>query len=267
VHVQLPEAIRNRLRAARKGPQEDAAATRTNLIETQVVPGFTQESPAKHSAYLFVQSFGDGSIASTGDEPGLYTLTLSHGLGYTLFFADRPSRDAGVTPTAEFLDGLGFPDDNPPNAALIIDSPDGAVISTVQLFRPTFDPDSPGVTYEVREIDESVAMDPTVATMPLADLAESFGRAHLFIDDCPDGPIACVGPTANYIEKKYFESNGRQRIFGYCWNYSQCMPCDPYGHNQPYWHAALTYWTDQCNATFPDFCNGHCFADPYGDYS
>ena len=42
--------------------------------------------------YLFVQSFEGGSIAPKDGEDGTYTLTLEHGLGQTLYFADRPPR-------------------------------------------------------------------------------------------------------------------------------------------------------------------------------
>ena len=74
--------------------------------------------------YLFVQSFEGGTIAPKEGEDGTYTITLEHGLGQTLYFADRPSRDVGAVPTHQFLQGLGFPADNPPNAALVVD--DGA---------------------------------------------------------------------------------------------------------------------------------------------
>src|SRR5262245_48678681 len=66
--------------------------------------------------YLFVQSFEGGSIAPKAGEAGTYTVTLDHGLGQTLYFGDRPSRGVGAVPTPQFLEALGFPDDNPPNA-------------------------------------------------------------------------------------------------------------------------------------------------------
>jgi hypothetical protein len=100
--------------------------------------------------YLFVQSFESGTIASKEGEDGAYTITLAHGLGQTLYFSDRPLWDVGATPTDRFLTGLGFPDDNPPNAALLVD--DGAgwtEIAVVELRNPVFDPAGPGVTYDL----------------------------------------------------------------------------------------------------------------------
>jgi hypothetical protein len=60
-------------------------------------------------------------------ETGTHTLTLEHGLGQTVYFSDRPSRDVGATPTPRFLNTLGFSADNPPNAALIVDTEMGIV--------------------------------------------------------------------------------------------------------------------------------------------
>src|SRR5829696_1762143 len=87
--------------------------------------------------YLFVQSFAGGSIAPKAGEEGAYTVTLEHGLGQTLYFADRPSRDVGAVPTEHFLAGLGFPADNPPNAAIVVDDGDGGTeIAVVELRNP-----------------------------------------------------------------------------------------------------------------------------------
>ncbi len=69
-------------------------------------------------AMLFLQSFKSGSIAPLDGGAGRYTLTLTEGLGQTIYFSDRPDRLVGANPTEQFLAGLGFPADNPPNAAL-----------------------------------------------------------------------------------------------------------------------------------------------------
>ncbi len=92
--------------------------------------------------YLFVQSFEGGTIAPKEGEDGTYTVTLEHGLGQTLYFADRPSRDVGAVPTERFLRGLGFPDDNPPNAAIVVDDGNGGTdIAVVELRNPLDRPD------------------------------------------------------------------------------------------------------------------------------
>ncbi len=109
---------------------QDAPAT----PESDVAPEIEAKTP-----YLFVQSFQSGSITPTEGQDGTYTLTLEHGLGQTIYFADRPSRDVGAVPTPEFLDGLGFPEDNPPNAALVVETAPGETdIAVVELFNPNY---------------------------------------------------------------------------------------------------------------------------------
>jgi hypothetical protein len=68
---------------------------------------------------LFLQAIKAGSVAPKGRHgaEGRYTLTLERGLGHIVYFSDRPHRVVLATPTPQFLAGLGFPDDNPPNAA------------------------------------------------------------------------------------------------------------------------------------------------------
>jgi hypothetical protein len=87
------------------------------------------------TAFLFVQSFQSGTITPKDSEDDRYTLTLEAGLGQTIYFSDRPERIVGATPTPQFLAGLGFPDDNPPNAALVVETGPGETdIAVVELF-------------------------------------------------------------------------------------------------------------------------------------
>ena len=104
-------------------------------------------------------------IAPKEGEDGTYTVTLEHGLGQTLYFADRPSRDVGAVPTEQFLRGLGFPDDNPPNAALVVDDGAGGTeIAVVELRNPaTIDPTVPSVTYDVTVLEDVGGLDGTGA--------------------------------------------------------------------------------------------------------
>lgn len=120
--------------------------------DAETVPGDAWSG--EKTTYLFVQSFHGGSITPTDDVEGRYTVTLNQGTGQTISFGDRPSRDVGVTDTPEFLEGLGFSDDNPPNAALIVETESGETdIAVVELFNPTYDPETRGVTYEVEVLD------------------------------------------------------------------------------------------------------------------
>ena len=90
----------------------------------QATPVVSEEHSIAKTMFLFVQSFRSGSVAPKEGEDGRYTLTLEQGLGQTIYFANRPAREVGTVPTPEFLEGLGFDPDNPPNAALVIS--DGA---------------------------------------------------------------------------------------------------------------------------------------------
>src|SRR5262249_51442545 len=89
---------------------------------------------------LFVQSFPAGSVAATDGAAGRYALTLEQGLGETVYFSDRPELVVGSTPTPSFLATLGFPEDNPPNAALIAETAPGQTeIAVLRLYRPAYD--------------------------------------------------------------------------------------------------------------------------------
>ena len=203
--------------------------------------------------YLFVQSFEGGTIAPKEGEDGTYTVTLEHGLGQTLYFADRPSRDVGAVPTERFLAGLGFPDDNPPNAALVVDDGNGGTdIAVVELRNPLIDPTGPAVIYDLTVLanwEDTTELGLRDAPADLSDLPASFGPTHLFIDDCADASIGCTNTdTGEYADQ--FDSQP------FCYNYLVCMPCEPYGHTQPDRCSTLRYWGDKCNATFPDECAG-----------
>lgn len=194
--------------------------------------------------FLFVQSFQSGSIAPKEGADGRFTLSLQQGLGSTIYFSDRPARIAGAAPTDKFLAGLGFLEDNPPNAALVISSPDGTTdIAVLELFNPVFDPASPGVTYEVAALAEwEISLEMGFSEQP-ADLSSfdgEFGSSHLLIDDCPDWDLWCV----NYDEQEGAKLPG---VYGSCFNWSDlaCRMC-----------SSKSYYQSLCSQHFPDICSG-----------
>lgn len=211
------------------------------------------------TTYLFVQSFHSGSITPVENQEGRYTVTLDQGTGQTIYFADRPSRDVGATDTAQFLEGLGFTDDNPPNAALIVETAPGETdVAVVELFNPTHDPTTDGVTYDVEvletwrsDLELGLQEDPT----DLAEFAPAFSAAHLLIDDCPRAYIMCQDTvTERYVS--------RFPNIPYCWAYDNnvCIPCEPYGGAEPTRCATRDWWSTKCNKEFPDRCQGRCKA-------
>jgi hypothetical protein len=216
---------------------------------TPAVPGKSGHA----TEMLFVQSFRAGAIAPKEGVDGRYTLTLEGGHGQTIYFSDRPDRVVGADPTPAFLEGLGFLPDNPPNAALVFEAAPGDTdVAVIELFSPVYDPVTHGVTYEVEvlqnwqaELEEGLQEAPT----DLASVASSFGTANLFIDGCPNLDVKCLRGD-NEI--------GRFRDQEMCWNYSVCIPCEPFGHVQPDRCQTLDYWRGKCNAQYPNACAGAC---------
>lgn len=203
--------------------------------------------PARKKQYLFVQSFRSGAIAPIEGATGTYSLTLREGLGQTIAFADRPARDVEVMPTSAFLDGLGFSPDNPPNAALVIETGAGETdIAVVELRTPTYETIGRTATYEVTVLDgwrETTGFGAGEVAEPAA-LPPDFGAAHLFIDDCSDGVVTCRARGDVY-------AGTVSGVIGFCWNYSQCMPCEPYYHTQPSFGATVLYWAEKCKRLVP----------------
>ncbi len=193
--------------------------------------------------FLFVQSFQSGSIVPKEDVEDRYTLTLEQGLGQTIYFSDRPERIVGATPTPRFLAGFGFPDDDPPNAALVVETEAGeSEVAVLELFSPAYEEASRTATYEVAvlaEWERELGMGLTEAPADLATLRPSFGAAHLFIDDCPDGLVWC---STSQVSVLPIPGN-----HGFCWNYGGacCQPCVPGGGD------FQQYWKQQCHDQYP----------------
>ena len=199
---------------------------------------------------LFVQSFQSGDIAPKEGAEDRFTVTLDHGLGQTIYFSDRPDRIVGALPTDRFLANLGFPADNPPNAAIVTKSESGeTTISVVELFDPVYDPATATATYDLAVLEnwqDSTALGITETPVHPGELGATFGAAHLFIDglvDCPDTTMTCfhngeaVGTIANADHDGYCDQGTLA-----------CYPCE---------NPTPSYWIDQCNQRF-DACAGDC---------
>jgi hypothetical protein len=229
--------------SVRQGAAEDASAT-------------PSAGDAEKVTHMFVQSFQSGSIAPKEGTDDTYTVTLEDGTGQTIYFADRPSRDVGAVPTGPFLDGLGFSEDNPPNAAIVIDTGDGETdIAVVELLNPTYDDATQTATYDVQVLanwQESLEVGLAEAPTDLAAIAPTFGPAHLFIDDCSDQSLICCTGYSLEISFACEEQHGTFGPMGFCWEFGDfcCRPCE--SKDQLYWNA-------KCNALFPG-CQGNCNA-------
>lgn len=201
--------------------------------------------------FMFVQTFGAGSIDAATDGVETLLLVADHVAGQTLYFSDRPERIVGMVPTEKLLgsgaesSGLGFTPENPPNAALVL--PDNKIL-VVELIDPTYDASTGEIRYQLRVIDNVTEVDLDLETAPLtaADAVGEFAAASLFIDDCDNGDVICYASDGSTV----IGTIGGDGNMGYCWNWGPacCAPCQAPGDGD---------WSSTCNATFSD-CNGAC---------
>jgi hypothetical protein len=151
-----------------------------------------QAAVSEHPAFLFVQLADSGTWIPKPDEEGVYLLTLSGTGEQTLYFSDRPDRIVGTLPTDEFLNALGFTPVEPPNAAVVVTTPEGERdVLVVELFNPVYtrtfgDNGEEFLTYEALVLN-SYRGEALEEWVPQADddqLPAEFTNVSLFIDDC-----------------------------------------------------------------------------------
>jgi hypothetical protein len=88
----------------------------------------------------------------------------------------------------------------------------------------------------------------------LAQLAPTFGAAHLLIDDCLNATVSCTAGDAGVV--------GSFPDQPMCWSWTAfaCQPCEPYYHTDPASTTVNADWIDRCEATFAcpaDVCNAY----------
>jgi hypothetical protein len=204
-------------------------------------------------AFMFVQSFEQGQLEPKQSGGGAtptagtaeYQLTLSQGLGQTIFFSDRPERVVGTVPTPRFLDALGFTPENPPNAALVASTGgENEEILVVELLNPVYDEASRTLTYDVRVLDDldRVDMQFTQDTSTAPKEATSYGPSHLFVDDCDSGYIRCFN---DMLQTKTLGDIAVDR----CWVWSElcCFPCSTGNNFDKMAAICQSVYGDQCD--------------------
>jgi len=245
-----------------------AAVTGTGIDAQNATPVATPEVVAVSDiqptpTQLFVQSFQSGSIAPSASEFGTHTVTLEQGLGQTIVFTDRPSREVFTTPTPAFLDGLGFDAENPPNAAILIDAGDGTTdIAVVELFNPTYDEATHTATYDIAVLanwQNDLEMGFQQEPADLSNVEADFGATHLFIDGC-SGSYECV-----WLDERGNGVQTRGYLRGvpatFWWDKPACIPdgtADTHTLDE-----VRAYWAQKCNEALPA-CEGRCVL--YFDY-
>jgi hypothetical protein len=187
-----------------------------------VHPNAGQENPE----FLFVQAFEGGTYTPT-DEEGLFKLTLTGASSRTNYFSDRPDRVFGLTPTASFLEGLGFTPENPPNAALVVETESGQKdVLILELFNPVYDEATSTLTYDVRLLSDYQGEGLAYAALQQIDfdLDSTFGKGGLFVDGCADGRIYCHQRNADGSMGPFV---GTSPFTPFCFDLStsRCLPC------------------------------------------
>lgn len=220
---------------------------------------------AVDATFYFVQTATSGTFApnpgaGTPEVAGTptpgggaeYLLTLEGHHGGTIYFSDRPERIVGQNPTEQFLEGFGFGPENPPNAAVVVETEDGEQdVVVLELLNPTYDEASGTLTYGATILEEYQGENLVHLASQQQDteLPESFSRASLFIDDCPDDTLQCAAPGSGGVFR--YPGNTRNK-YGYCWDAwtFQCKPCDN--------ETSIARAQADCNARYPNECQGKC---------
>jgi hypothetical protein len=102
----------------------------------------------------------------------------------TLFFADRPSRYAGMVDNETFFNWLTFDPDNPPNAAFVTQTADDEeFIAVVELRNPQI-VDGTTISYDVQLLDGYMGekLSYFAENANNGEIPTSFESASLFID-------------------------------------------------------------------------------------
>lgn len=251
----------SRRQALRKGGAGLAAGALAAVGLNRPAAAQDAASPAPAAGdklmFLFVQAFRSGSIVRKAGAADTYTITLEQGLGHTIYFSDRPARIVGAAPTPKFLAGLGFTPANPPNAALVVEPTPGTTeIAVVELYEPRYDEATFTATYDAKLLanyETTTELGFHEQPGDLAQLAPTFGSAHLLIDDCANGTVTCWAGDAGVV--------GTFQDHGMCWSLTAfaCVPCEPYYHTNPATSDVVAYWIDKCGSTF-DCPAGACNA-------
>lgn len=208
--------------------------------------------------FLFVQPFDSGTWAPKTGEDGVYTLTLTGAAANTVYFSDRPERIVGLSPTQDFLDGLGFTPANPPNAAVVTEGDGGQQdVLVIELFNPVYDAEASTLTYDAKVLADYG--EPSLAHLARQqtdyELPETFGAGSLFIDDCAAGVGTCYQEINNELVVV-----GELQNVDCCWQSDAspqgCGPCDDDAWSRAHGKA--------CAEAFPETCHYFSGDTPHG---
>ena len=155
-----------------------------------------ERTGTKTASLLFAVDAGAGTFTPRPGETKVFELTLTGVAPRTVWFTNRPARQADSVPTADALTMIGFgPEDPPPNAVVDVKDADSANDAiAVKLEDPAYDAVSSTLTLTATALDKPRGKSRVAGFGPRLDtkIPSSFGEASLFIDDA-DTPIADDG--------------------------------------------------------------------------
>jgi hypothetical protein len=245
-----------------RGSHALAAQDATPAASPEAQPG-TEGS----SATLFVQLFEEGTWLPHPDISDTYLLTLTGSGAQTLYFSDRPQRIVGTIDTPHFFDALGFTPTDPPNAALVVRTPDGERDTlVVELFNPVYS-ESFGedttvvVTYEARLLQAYQGEGLAEWALDQEDqaLPEAFDDISLFIDDCGHINTCFLSGFGGPLAEVGLIPGGPVPLCWDAWHHqSPALPgCYPCAITPQYDYKPYSYYDAKCNEAYPR-CNGNC---------
>jgi len=204
------------------------------------------KSAGKTTTYLFVQDAASGTFVDDGN--GSYILTLHDVSPQTVYFSDRPVRDAGQVEMRKFLASGCFNSENPPNAAINVMNADQAHdVVIVELLDPVYDAETATLKYSARMLkDENLSVTSLDARRD-SSIPASFGAVALFIDSCPDRTVHCGHPGGG-------TAGTTSKVGSYIAGTATCCTC--WG-----WLNGCDFQEDCCSF---EQCQQSC-TDKYGD--
>jgi hypothetical protein len=219
--------------------------------DTPAVPTTPDETGTeKTKSFMFVQSATSGTFLPDGN--GSYALTLNGVAPQTIYFSDRPVRDAGQIEMGQFLASGCFNSSNPPNVAIDVLGADQANdVVIVELTQPAYDAESATLRYTARILKDENVTFASLNTRRDASIPESFGSAALFIDDCSDVTIACGDKEGHKAGEVTCCTCWGGIVNGCdfqpdCCSFERCQrECtDRYGSENKYLYVCLGWWVD-----------------------
>jgi hypothetical protein len=199
----------------------------------------TQVQNETKERFMFVQSAHSGSFVPVAGNESLYNLTLMGISPTTIAFSDRPDRIVAQAPMQQFLNGLNFSPNNPPNAAIeIMGGNETEDVAVVELLDPAYDDANQTLRYTARILEQANHSYAEFNERNDKKLPATFGPAALFIDDCPDARYQCRKGNYGPAECGEFTS-------GCCWRTKSfnCVQC----HADEYYNSLCAQKFSNCN--------------------